>query len=209
MQNNSERKPVVAGLIASAWKIFRRPSAKYSLGALLIGGFFLGIMFWGGFHWVLDMTNTEAFCISCHEMRDNPYSELKASVHFSNRTGVRATCPDCHVPKVWAYKVVRKIKASNELLHKALGTINTREKFKANRLKMAKNVWASMMETDSRECRNCHSLGSMDKDVQVRMAKKRHDKAIKEKKTCIECHQGIAHDLPKKWQAAWKDEFGG
>ena len=54
--------------------------------------------------------------------KDNVFVEYRKTVHYSNRTGVRASCPDCHVPKEWGHKVVRKIQASNELLHKALGT---------------------------------------------------------------------------------------
>jgi len=132
-----------------------------SLGVLTVG-FVIGIVFWGGFNWAMEATNNEQFCISCHEMRDNVYAEYVQTVHYANRTGVRATCPDCHVPKEWLYKVKRKIQASNELYHKALGSIDTREKFEAKRLHLAQNVWKAMKETDSRECRNCHDYESMD-----------------------------------------------
>ena len=42
------------------------------------------------------MTNTEQFCTSCHTMREYLFKEYKKSVHYANRTGVRASCPDCH-----------------------------------------------------------------------------------------------------------------
>ena len=74
-------------------------------------------------NWAREVTNTEEFCISCHEMKDYVYQEYKDTIHYNNRTGVRATCPDCHVPKEWSYIMVRKIRASNELWHKALGRI--------------------------------------------------------------------------------------
>ena len=96
-----------------------RPSSRFSLATLLIVGGIGGVLFWGGFNWGLELTNTEAFCISCHEMRDNPYKELQETIHFKNRSGVRATCPDCHVPHEWFYKIRRKIQASNEVLHKS------------------------------------------------------------------------------------------
>ena len=80
-----------------------------------------GILFWGGFNTALEWTNTEQFCISCHEMKDNVYAEYRNTIHYQNRTGVRATCPDCHVPKEWGHKMIRKIQASNELWHKVLG----------------------------------------------------------------------------------------
>ncbi len=183
-------------ILCRIWQVLRKPSVKYSLGSLLIVGFISGIVFWGGFNTAMEMTNNEEFCISCHEMEDNVYQEYKQTIHYSNRTGVRATCPDCHVPKEWNHKVVRKIQASNELLHKALGTIDTREKFEAKRLKLASNVWKAMKDTDSRECRNCHNFEFMDFGEQGRRAIKAHSEGLDAGKTCIDCHKGIAHELP-------------
>jgi cytochrome c-type protein NapC len=178
------------------WQKLRSPSATWSILGLLIVGFFSGIIFWGGFNTAMEATNNETFCISCHEMENNVYQEYKKTIHYSNRTGVRATCPDCHVPKDWTHKMIRKIQASNEVLHKLLGTINTPEKFEAKRLQLATNVWTAMKNTDSRECRNCHSFESMDYTKQGRRGMDQHIKAVDQKKTCIDCHKGIAHSLP-------------
>jgi cytochrome c-type protein NapC len=182
--------------LRSWWDALKSPSAKYSLGGLLFGGFVLGIIFWGGFNTAMEATNNEAFCISCHEMEANVYREYQDTVHYANRTGVRATCPDCHVPKDWTHKMVRKIQASNEVLHWVLGTIDTREKFEGKRMTLAQNVWASMKATDSRECRNCHDYDSMDFMVQSRRAVPQHIEGFEQGKTCIDCHKGIAHQLP-------------
>ena len=184
------------GLIARVWGLLRRPSANLSLGALLVGGFVAGIIFWGGFNTAMEATNTETFCISCHEMEENVYQEYKNTIHYSNRTGVRATCPDCHVPKEWTHKMVRKIQASNEVWHKLLGSIDTPEKFEAKRLQLAQNVWKSMKKTDSRECRNCHDFESMDYTKQGRRGRAQHIEGFDDNKTCIDCHKGIAHSLP-------------
>jgi cytochrome c-type protein NapC len=173
----------------------KRTIAGASVGVLFVA-FVVGIMFWGGFNWAMEMTNTEKFCISCHEMRDNVYAEYVETIHYSNRTGVRATCPDCHVPKEWVHKVIRKIKASNELYHKALGSIDTREKFEAKRLQLARNVWKAMQETDSRECRNCHDFEAMDFVKQGRRGYAEHEQGFAKGMTCIDCHKGIAHQLP-------------
>jgi len=185
--------------IKSLMKKMRKPSSA-TLGSLLVAGFVSGIIFWGGFNTAMEATNTEAFCIGCHEMKDNVYQEYKDTVHYSNRTGVRATCPDCHVPKPWIHKMVRKVQASNELLHKALGTIDTAEKFEEKRLQLAQNVWRSMEKTDSRECRNCHNYESMDFVEQQRRAVSSHSKGLEEGKTCINCHKGIAHSLPALYE---------
>ena len=184
-------------VLARLWSTLRRPSARYSLLTLAGGGFVAGIIFWGGFHTAIEMTNTLGFCTSCHEMQ-TVFQEYKQTLHYSNPQGVRAICSDCHVPKEWGPKVVRKIQATNELFHKIIGTINTPEKFEANRLAMAKRVWDSMKKTDSRECRNCHSLEAMNLEPQKPRARKQHETANTEKQTCIECHQGVAHKLPSE-----------
>lgn len=177
----------------------KKPSAV-SLGTLLIVGFIAGIIFWGGFNTAMEATNTETFCISCHEMQENVYVEYQETIHYSNRSGVRATCPDCHVPKPWIYKMIRKVQATNELYHKALGSIDTPEKFEAKRLQLAQNVWKAMKDTDSRECRNCHDYESMDYTKQQRRAVPQHIEGFEAGKTCIDCHKGIAHSLPAYYE---------
>jgi cytochrome c-type protein NapC len=173
-------------------------TAKKALTLLLIG-VVVGIIFWGGFNTAMEATNTETFCISCHEMQDNVYKELQDTIHYTNRTGVRATCPDCHVPKDWIHKMIRKVQASNELYHKFMGTIDTRQKFEAHRIELAQNVWTAMKKTDSRECRNCHNFDSMDYDKQDARSSTRHEDAQEAGLTCIDCHKGIAHKLPKEY----------
>lgn len=191
--NNSTGTTRLSRLMAA----LRRPSVHYSLASLLLVGFVAGIIFWGGFNTALEATNTEEFCISCHEMRDNLYPEYQETIHYSNRTGVRATCPDCHVPKEWGYKMVRKVQASRELWGKMVGTIDTPEKFEAKRLTLARNEWKRMKNADSRECRNCHSFDSMDTEKQKQRGRKQHEMAIEDNMTCIDCHKGIAHKLPE------------
>jgi len=156
-----------------------------------------GLVFWGSVNWGMDMTNSESFCISCHEMEQNVYQEYKKTIHYSNRTGVRATCPDCHVPKEWGHMVKRKIGATNELFHKIIGTVDTPEKFEAKRLKLAEYVWETMKENDSHECRNCHAFNSMQFGKQKRTSQQAHKRAVEEKRTCIDCHMGIAHKIAK------------
>jgi cytochrome c-type protein NapC len=177
--------------------ILKRPSAKYSLLGLLVVGFFGGIIFWGGFNTGMEATNSLEFCIGCHEMRDNVYEEYKSTIHYNNRTGVRAVCSDCHVPKDWTHKIMRKIQASKEVFGKITGVIDTKEKFEAHRLAMAEREWARMKSRDSIECRNCHSFEAMSPEVQKKTPYKKHMEAKAEGKSCIDCHQGIAHRLPK------------
>ncbi len=170
---------------------------KVLLGATVGAALFfmiVGVIFWGGFNTAMEATNTLDFCISCHEMENNVYQEYTHTVHFTNRSGVRATCSDCHVPDPWVHKVVRKIQASKEVLHKVLGTIDTKEKFDEHRLRLAGNVWRAMKATDSRECRNCHDWSSMNPENQKQRSAKQHIFAMEQGQTCIDCHKGIAHN---------------
>jgi cytochrome c-type protein NapC len=183
MTNNTFTKP-------SFW------SRRLILGTTVSGAvifFITGIVFWGGFNTAMEATNTTEFCIGCHEMQDNVYQEYKPTIHHLNRTGVRAGCPDCHVPKEWVHKVVRKVQASKEVLSWLTGKMDTKEKFNEHRFELAQSVWKAMKDTDSRECRNCHNFESMNPEFQKPRARKQHMNAFETGQTCIDCHKGIAH----------------
>jgi cytochrome c-type protein NapC len=188
------------GFFCRLWQALKTPSAKYSLGFIAVVVFTVTSIFWIGFHYSMDATNTEEFCISCHEMEKYVFEEYKQTIHYSNRTGVRATCPDCHVPKEWQHKIVRKIQSTNEMMHKLLGSIDTPEKYEAKRLQLAERVWANMQATDSRECRNCHGFEFMDFEKQGEDAADTHPDALGSDMTCIDCHKGIAHKLPEGYE---------
>lgn len=179
------------------WHTISRPAVSLSLGTLVIGGFVAGVVFWGGFNTALELTNREVFCTGCHEMQNNVFEELKQTIHFSNRSGVRASCPDCHVPHNWTNKIARKMQASKEVWGHLFGWIDTREKFLDNRLILAQHEWARMKANDSLECRNCHNAESMDITKQQPRAVEAHTRYLfTGERTCIDCHKGIAHHLP-------------
>lgn len=186
-----------AGVVARLWTAAWRPSTRWSLAALLLVGGVGGIIFWGGFNTFMEYTNRLEFCTSCHSM-SLPYEEYKQSVHYSNASGVRAICSDCHVPKEWVPKLLRKIKATNELWHHFMGKIDTKEKFESERGALAEHVWATMKANDSHECRNCHSYQAMNFHKQTPRAREKMEEALKKGETCIDCHKGIAHKLPPR-----------
>lgn len=185
-------------LISHLWI---KPRVWWMIG-IPLGGFLMfvtGIIFWGGLHTAIHLTNSLGFCTSCHEM-EMVYEEYMETPHYKNASGVRAICPDCHVPKEWGPMMVVKLRATiNELPKKIMGTVDTREKFEARRLELAKHVWKRMKETDSRECRNCHAFSSMELELQDKSARKKHipERALERGETCIDCHKGIAHELPE------------
>ncbi len=185
------------GFIARLWTVLWRPSGRFTLATLVIFGGVWGMLAWGGFNWGMEKANTLQFCISCHEMRDTVYQEYKDSIHAKNQFGVQATCPDCHVPREWFAKVRRKIQASNELWHKFVGTVSTPEKFEQHRLELAESVWAAMKANNSNECRGCHNESAMDVHQMTEAAQKGMIPGLQAGLTCIDCHKGIAHHLPK------------
>ena len=164
--------------------------------ALAAGGAVLGVLFCGGLYAGLDYTDGLEFCVSCHEMKATSFAEYSKTIHYQNASGVRAVCADCHVPRELLPKLVAKVVAGNDLLQHVLGTIDTPEKFEAQRLRMAKIVWARLQADDSRECRSCHSYPAMDFHKQSADAFAKMQPASTTGDTCISCHKGIAHHMP-------------
>ncbi len=157
--------------------------------------FLAGALFFGGFMTVLEATNRTEFCVSCHSMQTN-FEEFMETPHYLGRVGATVGCADCHVPKPFFPKMKAKILAAKDIYHEIIGTIDTPEKYEAHRWDMASRVWAKMKASNSRECRNCHAFERMDLSLQGRSARSKHEKALDEGQTCIDCHTGIAHEEP-------------
>ncbi|MGJ7093770.1 pentaheme c-type cytochrome TorC [Vibrio hannami] len=188
--------------IVNIWKTMNRPAAHISLGVLTLGGFLAGIIFWGGFNTALEATNTEEFCISCHVMEDNVYKELQETVHWSNGSGVRATCPDCHVPHNWTDKIARKMQASKEVFAMVFGNYGEEGAFEAKRGELAQHEWDRFSANGSLECKNCHDYDSMDFSKMSANAQTQMKLAAEKDQSCVDCHKGIAHKLPEGYSGA-------
>jgi cytochrome c-type protein NapC len=169
--------------------------AKTLVAALVV--FAAGIGFASLFNMGVAYTNDLAFCTSCHSMQVN-LAEYKETIHYKNPSGVQATCSDCHVPKQFLPKLVAKVMAAKDVFHEMLGTIDTPEKYEAHRWGMASAVWAKMKGSNSRECLNCHKFENMDLAEQDRSARSKHGNALDDGQTCIDCHKGVAHELPEE-----------
>jgi cytochrome c-type protein NapC len=184
------------------WEVIRRryPTrgrrVLFVLASLIVVGLGAGALVVAGAAG-LAWTNTESFCIGCHEMRSTVYAEFKDTIHDKNRSGVRAICPDCHVPREPGPMILRKMRATFELWGHFTGVIDTPEKFESHRALLAQRVWRRMKQTDSLECRNCHKADAMSSELQSEKAQARHAKGKQEGLTCIDCHFGIAHKEPE------------
>ena len=144
------------------WKSLTNPSARFSVGVLILAGVVVGATGLVAFDVTIHETSTDAFCLSCHELEVNIGYEYDEMSHAKNEFGIRVGCSDCHLPKPFVPKMLRKVRAVGEIYHHILGTIGTPAKFEEHRMKMATRVWAEMNETDSRECRDCHKSDLFD-----------------------------------------------
>lgn len=186
--------PANRGIAAWLW---RRPQRWFLLGIPAGGllGFILGIGFMGSFLGGLKMTETDAFCTSCHEMKQ-PYQELTRSVHSSNVFGIQASCGNCHVPPAFLPGLWTHIQASAEVWGHLRGELDTPAKYEALRLQLAQKIWKELKSNNSAECRSCHTPSAMAFAKQTPMAADAHSSLAKSGMTCIDCHRGVAHTLP-------------
>ena len=163
--------------------------------ATFVAGLVLGVLALASFNGVMHATSTDKFCgAACHSM-SIPLNALQQTPHYSNSHGIAATCSDCHLPREFIPKMVRKIEASREVWGHFTGLIDTPEKYAAHRPAMRERELNRLRANDSQECRNCHQVDRMDFEAQPRMAKRLHGKMEKSGKTCIDCHDGIAHEV--------------
>jgi cytochrome c-type protein NapC len=170
----------------------RSPSPKHSILALVAIGLITGVLSMLAFDATLHATSTEEFCVSCHEM-EIPYEQLQATAHYNNASGVQATCSDCHLPKEFVPKMIRKVEAAREVWGTITGIIDTPEKYAAHTPAMKHREISRMQANNSQECRNCHEPEHMQADLQSRMAQRFHKPERVGDKSCIDCHEGIAH----------------
>jgi cytochrome c-type protein NapC len=198
----TEEKP---GFVRRQLNTWRDHTMRSTLLTLLVIGLIGGIVFGDGFNFLLEKTNSLEFCTSCHTMQGN-LSELKKTGHWANRTGVRVTCPDCHVPHKFAAKIYRKMEAAKDVWGQITGVINTPEKFEARRMEMATAEWERLKKSDSGTCRSCHDYDAMSLEKQGQTRYNKHAKAKADGQTCIDCHKGVAHKLPKEYHDPSEDE---
>ena len=180
------------------------PSARWSVFALLLAGLVVGAVSVIGTQVALAVTGTDEFCgTACHSHAKFVFPEHQQSAHYSNRTGVRAMCVDCHVPHTYPAKLVYKARVGiADAYAEFRGVIATQEKFDAERWRMANIVWDEMRENNSANCRTCHDPSAMNPAKQSEDAVKQHKKFASGKATCIDCHTGVAHTEPEEPAAA-------
>ena len=182
-----------------------KPSSKYSILALVFVGIVITLVGIFAVHKGFEHASTNEFCIGCHTMQQN-FDEYKESVHFKNASGVRADCVDCHQPKDLVGMVQTKLMASKDVYNQFVTKkIDTPEKFEEHRLELAQMVWDRMKKQNSSTCKSCHNYSAMDHAKQSPEAAAAMTDAAAKDMNCIECHKGIAHELPNMAGGFQKD----
>jgi trimethylamine-N-oxide reductase cytochrome c-type subunit TorC len=94
------------------------------------------------------------------------------------------------------------MQASKEVFAQIFGDLDTPEKFEARRLELARHEWDRFSANGSLECKNCHAYESMDFEQMSPTARIQMKQAADRDQSCVDCHKGIAHHLPKDMAAA-------
>jgi len=185
--------------------LWRRPRHWFLLG-IPAGGLLMlivGVAVAGGFVGALKIASSDRFCTSCHEM-NAPFQELTHTVHFSNELGIRAGCADCHVPPTFLPGLMRHMAAILEGWGHLRGELDTPAKYESHRMELAQKVWMEMKAKDSAECRSCHLTAEMaatshlsPSATAAAISPATMHQWMAASYTCIDCHKGIAHTLPK------------
>ena len=87
-------------LARRTWAVMRRPSVHFSLGFLTLGGFLMGVVFWGGFNTALEATNTEAEGLSCGLHRIERLMRQNGSLPRSAVGRSRPGLPTGNAPRI-------------------------------------------------------------------------------------------------------------
>jgi len=185
------------GLLVRTWRRLRSPSARWPVAALLGVGIVLSAIAVIGTQAMVHVTGTDAFCgTACHSMQWVA-QEHRESIHGATRTGLRATCHDCHIPRDYPELLLYKaVAGTKDVIGEMRGTISTEEKFRAERKRMAALVWSEYKDNDSRACRGCHVFSTEVLAKQREAARAVHATVLEGRATCIDCHKGVGHLAP-------------
>lgn len=173
--------------------------------ALVAIGVAIGIVVAAGTTWMVNATGTDNFCATaCHSMQWAA-SAYEHGKHYTNTSGVRASCVDCHIPYesrpatpfqyVFGTLWTKGVDGTHDVIAKMRGVISDEAKWNEQKPRLSAEVRAWFKETNSETCQGCHKLDAFaSTGPSAFMAMQEHSGLMKaDKIDCIECHAGIAH----------------
>ncbi|GLS83546.1 NapC/NirT family cytochrome c [Paraferrimonas haliotis] len=186
------------------WRALFKPSTKYSIFALLVVGIIIGAVGFFASQKTLHATSTDEFCMTCHS-NHSLKDEVLTSVHGGNKHGIVVECQQCHIAQDSFGYLKKKIIVSKDLWgYMTIKDFNTQKWLDENRAEQAELAAGYFRQIDSSTCQKCHSRIYEDQpETMSKMAQRMHSRNFEKKgedgyKTCIDCHEGVAHPFPRE-----------
>jgi nitrate/TMAO reductase-like tetraheme cytochrome c subunit len=183
----------------------RAPARRWLAATLVLVGVVIGIAVAGATTWMVNATSSNNFCATeCHSMQWAAAAYRKGP-HYSNESGVRTSCADCHIPfedrpatpfqYVFGTLWTKGLDGTQDVVAKTRGVIADRERWDAEKPRLGEKVRAWFQRTNSATCLGCHKLEAFSGEGGSAFMKSEvHSGALKaDKVDCLQCHPGIAH----------------
>lgn len=140
------------------------------------------------------LTSSNAFCMSCHEMRVVAEQGWMHSKHYNNRGGVVAGCSDCHVPpslfpKLW-------VKTRDGLKDVWVHFFGQSDPTKMDWEALAKSARSKIYQSS---CEKCHQNLEPEGASLKALVAHRENKRAEKPQSCLECHVEEFHGRFKQF----------
>ncbi len=157
------------------------------VAALVLGGI-AGASAMGLSVYAVHATSTTQFCLSCHEMRYVAQQGWMHSTHYSGRSGVVATCSDCHIPPgLWPMLWTKMRDGTHDIYVHLFGEHDPK---KMDWERLRRSARAKIHDS---ACRRCHAnMTSPGMGLKAIMAHRQYLRGLGHNK-CIDCHDRPIH----------------
>ena len=137
---------------------------------------------------MVETTNTDTFCVTCHHMTPFRTSWLDSVHGGNNPQGFRAQCVDCHLPhgSFVEYLTAKAITGTSDVLHNIV--------FDPYEFDWAANAEKNRLNfTYDSACQSCHrNLTPRGQSTGGFIAHRAYQRG-KVKKRCTQCHPHVGH----------------
>ena len=155
-----------------------------------------------GPRWTASTADQDGACLACHE--DNVAAHWRDALHMLNNVSC-VTCHDAHKAQVKQSGAAGQMELCTTR-HKAQQTgmhgLQDMAAFNpacttCHNPHDDRGPVSEMLSNRSEGCRSCHDLVRMSKSGKVSdKAKSYHKVMVQQDRTCLDCHQGVAHAAP-------------
>ena len=160
---------------------------------LPIAGIFIGAGMIIGVNRVVQATSTDAYCQSCHVHTGADEAWMKSS-HFTNESGIRVGCAECHLPPHGNFRYFRT-KVHTGLHDLYAYHFKDHESFDWERKQQLEHAVTIVFNESCEKChQNLFPKGLTDDGGTAHLYYERN--AEKLELHCINCHLDAGHHLP-------------